>query len=275
MLRNLLDRIVGPIFAWRVVAAVVFASLLTGSADGQTNPTTRLASTPIVALALTHALKGDGTGCSAAELRTIVQKADLSILGTIGESRVVLAAVSGLCICGNVNCPYVVLQLDGARSTVLLDTYAYAVGVVGKERPLPNLREVAHDSALVSVTTTDAYRNGKYVGIDTQRIRGDTGESKPDSVPVRFALGSSSAVLIGRVSEGWYDQYTFAAAAGQRITIGGPAALTYSLSVKSSDKPIDLLPDLAVTLPKGGRYRLLVDGAGETEQAYRATITIH
>jgi hypothetical protein len=274
MSRNLLDSIVRPIVL-RVIAAFALASFLAGSAEGQTNPATRVATTPIVALALTHALEGDGTSCSAAELRAIVQKADVSILGTIGQSRVVLAAVSGVCICGNVNCPYVVLQLDGARSSVLLNTYAYAVGPVGKERPLPNLREVAHDSALVSVTTTDAYRNGKYVGIDTQRVRGDTGESKPDSVPVRFAPGSSSAVLSGRVSEGWYDQYTFAAAAGQRITVGGPAALTYSLSGESSDKPIDLLPGRAVTLPQGGRYRLLVDGAGEAEQAYRATITIH
>jgi hypothetical protein len=229
---------------------------------------------PILALALTHALSNDASGCSAAELRTVVQTANVSTLGTVGESRVILAAVSGLCICGNVNCPYVVLRLDGARSRVLLDTYAYDVSRLGNARPLPNLHEVAHDSALVSVTTTAAYRNGKYVAIDTQRVRGDTGESKPDTVPVRFVAGTTSAVVHGRVSEGWYDQYTFAAAAGQRITIAGRAALTYSLSVESSDQPIDLLPGHAVALPKGGRYRLLIDGADETEQPYRATITI-
>jgi hypothetical protein len=229
---------------------------------------------PIVALALAHALSNDASGCSAAELRTIVQKAEVSTLGTVGGSRVILAAVSGSCICGNVNCPYVVLRLDGARISVLLHTYGYAVGPFGNEGSLPNLREVAHDSALVSVTTTDAYRNGKYVAIDTQRVRGDTGEGKPDTVPIRFAAGTSSAVVNGRVSEGWYDQYTFAAAAGQRITIAGPAKLTYSLSVESSGQPIDLLPGHTITLPKGGRYRLLIDGADETEQPYRATITI-
>jgi len=183
--------------------------------------------------------------------------------------------VSGSCICGNVNCPYVVLRLDGDRGTVLLDTYAYSVEPAGTARPLPNLREVAHDSALVSVATTDAYRDGKYVVLDTQRVRGDTGESKPDTVPVRFAPGTSSAVVHGRISAGWYDQYTFAAAAGQRLTVTGPDALTYSLSVESSDRPIDVLPGHAVTLPTSGRYRLLVDGASDAEQAYRATITIH
>jgi hypothetical protein len=274
MLRNLLGCVVGPI-ARRVIAAFAFASFLAGSADGQTSPTIRALPTPIVALALTQALEGDGASCAAAELRAIVQKADVSILGTIGQSRVILASVGGSCICGNVNCPYVVLRLDGARSSVLLHTYAYEVGPFGKERPLPNLREVAHDSALVSVTTTDAYRNGKYVAVDTQRVRGDTGESKTDTIEVHFAPGTASAVVRGRVSEGWYDQYTFAAAAGQRITVGGPPALSYSLSVDSSGEPIDLRPGVAVTLPKSGRYRLLVDGAGDAEQAYRATITIH
>lgn len=229
---------------------------------------------PIVALALARALDSDGTGCSAAELHGIVQKADVSTLGTIDGSRVILAAVSGSCICGTVNCPYVVLRLDGARTSVLLHTYGYAVGPFGKARPLPNLREVTHDSALVSDVTTDAYRNGKYVAIDTQRVRGDTGESKPDTVPVRFAPGTTSAVVHGSVSEGWYDQYTFAAAAEQRITVGGPTRLTYTLSVESSDEPTELRPGRAVTLPKGGRYRLLVDGAGDAEEAYRATITI-
>jgi hypothetical protein len=137
------------------------------------------------------------------------------------------------------------------------------------------LHETAHDSALVSIATTDAYRNGKYVSIDTQRVRGDTGESKPDSVPVRFAPGASSAVLRGRVSEGWYDQYTFAAAAGQRVTVSGPAALTYPLSAEASDKPIaDLLSGQPVTLPKGARYRLLVNSDDQTERSYQATITI-
>jgi|GEM_PF-1032003 hypothetical protein len=253
--------------AWPVIIAFAFLSLLAGSADGQT--------TPRIGLALTHALNNDGTGCSPGELNAIVQKADITTLGTIGNSQVILAGVSGSCICGNVNCPYVVLRLDGARSSVLLDTYGYAVAPFGKERPLPNLREVAHDSALVSVTTIDAYRNGKYVAIDTQRVRGDTGESKPDTIPIQFAPGTTSATLHGRVSEGWYDQYTFAAAAGQRITVTGPAALSYSLSAESSDKSIELRPGLAVTLPKSGRYRLLVDGGGDTAQAYRATITIH
>jgi hypothetical protein len=250
-----------------IAATLALASLIAGPVNAQQNPTMQIA--------LAHALDGDGSGCSAAELRTIVQNADVKTLGYVANSRVVLAFASGSCICGNVNCPFVVLRLDGARSSVLLNTYAYAVTPSGKELPLPNLRESAHDSALVSIATTDTYRNGKYVAIDTQRVRGDSGESKPDSVPVRFAPGASSAVLRGRVSEGWYDQYTFAAAAGQRVTVSGPAALTYSLSAEASDKPIDLRSGQPITLPRGGQYRLLVDSDDQTERSYQATITIH
>ncbi len=245
---------------------LVFVMMRAGLADAQADPGTQVA--------LARALEGDGSGCSSADLRSIVQKADIKTLGHIGNARVVLAFASGSCICGNVNCPYVVLRLDGARSSVLLHTYAYSVTPSGKEQPLPNLHESAHDSALVSIATTDAYRNGKYVAIDTQRVRGDTGESKPDNIPLRFALGTSSAVVRGRVSAGWNDQYTFAAAAGQRFTVSGPAALTYSLTLEPSDKPIDLLAGQAITLPNGGRYRLTIDGADQAEQPYRATITI-
>lgn len=229
---------------------------------------------PVVALALRHVLSADAAGCSAAELRTIVQTADVSALGTIGRARVVLAGVSGSCICGNVNCPYVVLKLDGASSSVLLHTYAYSVEPFGKAQPLPNLQEAAHDSALVSVTTTDAFRNGRYAAVDVKRVRGDTGESKPDSVPVRFAQGTSSAVVHGRVSSGWYDQYAFAAGAGQHITVNGPAALSYSLSEDPAGQAVGLQPGRAVRLPHSGRYLLVVDGASETEEPYSATITI-
>jgi hypothetical protein len=249
-----------------LIAAFAFSLLLAGPADAQVDPA--------IQLGLAHALDGDGSGCSPAELRGIVQKADVKTLGMIGNSRVILAAVYGSCICGNVNCPFVALRLDGTRSSVLLNTYAYAVAPSGKQLPLPNLREAAHDSALVSIATTDAYRDGKYVAIDTQRVRGDNGESKPDTIPVHFAPGTSSAVVHGRISAGWYDQYTFDAAAGQRITVTGPDALEYSLSVESSDKPIALLPAHPATLPRSGRYRLMIESDDQAEQSYRATITI-
>lgn len=229
---------------------------------------------PLVALALSHALGADASGCSAAELRDVVRTADVSRLGRVNGHDVVLASVHGSCLCGNVNCPYLVLRLDGANATVLLDTYAFALTPAGTQKPLPDLRERAHDSALVSVETIDTYRNGTYVVQSTARVRGDTGESKPDRIPVHFAPGASSAVLHGYVSPGWEDIYTFSAAPGQHITITGPAGFDYSLQTNDEKSDLDLKPGIPTRLPKGGAYVLLVDGGTEAGQHYTLTITI-
>ncbi len=105
-------------------------------------------------------------------------------------------------------------------------------------------------------------------------MRGDTGERKPNAVPVHFAPGASSATLHGTVSRGWYDEYELVAAAGQRVTLAGPSALIYSLVRRGHEKSMDLRPGASLTLPMSGAYLLEIDSDGERGQAYRATITI-
>jgi hypothetical protein len=209
--------------------------------------------------ALTRELHGElASGCSASELRSIVHDTGFAKLGSLGSSSVVLADIHGSCLCGNVNCPYLVLRLDpDGASQVLLSTYAYDVHAVGNAQPLPDLHETAHDSALVSVETTDAFRGANYIAVATSRVRGDTGATKPDRMPIRFAPGASSAVLTGRISAGWYDTYTFAARRGQRVTIASsrlPPGTTFSLN------------------PAGGERS--IETAGTTDRGYRATIAI-
>ena len=214
-------------------------------------------------------------GCTASELHGILRDADISALGTVGGRKVVLASPHGGCICGNVNCPFFVLRLDpGGASAVLLGTSGYGVEPVGRAQPLPNLREIAHDSALISDETLDTFRGGKYVAISTARVRSANGARKANRIPIRFAPGTSAATLTGTVSQGWYDEYALGAAPGQRITIGGPANLTYSLTSQAEARSIDLKPGVAAVLPAGGRYLLHIDGGSENEQTYRATVTI-
>jgi len=213
-------------------------------------------------VAVAHALADDfSPGCAANELRAAVRDASISTLGMVAGRKVVLASVESSCICGNVNCPFYVLRL-GAGNTP-----------AGHAAPLPNLREIAHDSALVSDETIDAFRDGKYVAIASARIRSDTGARKANAIPVHFAPGTSLAVLSGSVSEGWYDEYALVAARGQHITIAGPAGLNYELTNQTS-RPIALRPGVTVTLPAGGTWLLQVDGGGDSGQAYRATVTI-
>jgi hypothetical protein len=222
---------------------------------------------------------GDQMNCSATELASIVRAASIRPLSATAPRNVVLASVGGSCICGNVNCPYYVLQLgpDGA-SRVLLSTYAFDVHGFGDARPLPQLRESAHDSALVTVETIDAFIGGRYVPLSSTRVRGDTGERKADAIPIRFAPGTSSAVLTGHVSAGWYDEYAITAARGQHLTIEAPnvpAATTFGLIPRNgSGTPIDLTPGVAAVLPASGSYLLMVDTDSESRQTYRATVMI-
>lgn len=217
-------------------------------------------------------------GCTNAERQTVLRTADVSPLGATSGRRVVLVSAHGNCICGTVNCPYVVLRMapDGTAD-VLLNTFAYEVTPTGRAAPLPNLRELAHDSALVSDETIDAYRNGKYAVVSSARIRGDNGARKPNAVPVRFAAGTSSAVLSGGVSLGWYDEYALDAMAGQRITVSAvhaPGKLTFSLTGRANAYSIVLQPGVPAVLPRSGGYLLHVDGSGDNPEPYRATLTI-
>ena len=232
--------------------------------------------------ALRHAISGDlDAGCTGAELATIVDGAGLTTIGHVGGQRVVLANLQGACICGNVNCPYLVLQVNPALPTasrVLLSTYAYEVAPVGNARPLPNLRELAHDSALVSDETTDAFRTGRYISAAVYRVRGDTGQRKANEVPVHFAAGASSAPLTGRISAGWYDNYVFSAGKSQRLTISGvhgPTDITFGIVAhRGTGTAIDLTPGVPAVLPLSGDYTLHVDTGSQDDQAYRATVTI-
>jgi hypothetical protein len=226
-------------------------------------------------VAVAHALADEfAPSCSAAELRTAVRDAGISPLGTLAGRKVVLASVQSNCVCGNVNCPFYVLRLDaGGAPAVLLDTSAYGLTTVGHALPLPNLREIAHDSALISDETIDAFRDGKYVAIASARIRGDSGARKANAIPIHFMPGTSSATLTGSVSEGWYDEYALVAARGQHITIAGPSALVYELANQTGGS-IALKPGVPATLPASGTWLLHVDAEDEAARAYTATITI-
>ena len=216
-----------------------------------------------------------GDACTPPEVQRAISAADVRRLGRIGTDDVVLVALESSCMCGNVNCPWLVVRV-GAKTPVLLSTYAFAVDVVPGGEALPRLREHAHDSALVTDETLDAFRSGAYVPIRIERVRGDTGERKLDAVPVRFAAGASSAPLRGRVGIGWYDVYTFDAGAGQRLTLTGrdAASLALTLVAPADGGTIELHGGAAVALPRAGTYRLQIEGRDERETPYALTLAI-
>src|ERR1700693_3765067 len=229
--------------------------------------------------ALARAIDGDPDygACSAAQRQPAAAEADIRTLGQINGRNVVLAGVHASCVCGNVNCPWHVLRLDPGKPRVLFSTYAFQMDAIGTEKPLPKLRAQAHDSALVTDEATVAYQDGRYVTIETARVRGDTGARKPNDVPVRFAYGASSARLKGSVSLGWYDEYALAAAKGQRLMIDGIASqkkLSLTLFVPNSAQVVDVAPGVPVTLGSSGTFRLHVENGSEAGAPYALTLTI-
>lgn len=226
---------------------------------------------------LLHALAGETLtdGCSAAEQRAATASAAFTWLGRIDGSDVVLASVHGSCMCGQVNCPWFVLRLGGTPA-VLLSTIAFAVDPVRGAETLPRLRERSHDSALVTDETVDAFRGGRYVTLETARVRGDNGAHKPNAVPVRFVPGSS-ARLRGNVATGWYDEYAVVARRGQRLAIAGvqsPAHVEVTLFGPAESQPVDLRPGVPVTLKQSGTFLIHVDNDSENGAPYALTLSI-
>jgi len=232
-----------------------------------------LAAALSAAIAAAVASERIGDACTPAQVRQAVAAADTRRIGRIGGDDVVLVALESPCMCGNVNCPWLVVR-PGTKQPVLLSTYAFGVDVVPGSEALPRLREHAHDSALITDETLDAFRGGTYVAVRTERVRGDTGERKPDTIPVRFAAGASSAPLRGRAGIGWYDVYTFDAARGQRLVLSGRTTVTCTLTPPAGGEPLELRAGTAVTLPRTGTYRLQIEGRDEHETPYTLTLAI-
>jgi hypothetical protein len=228
--------------------------------------------------AVARALGADAGGaCSHAEVDAAVARADVRQLGTVGGDPVILAAIEAPCICGNVNCPWYVLRVEPSTSQVLLSTFAFAVNLERSNGPLPNLRERSHDSALITDETVDAFRNGHYVTVGSYRVRGDTGARKPDTLPVTFTPGASSARLSGTIMLGWDDAYVFDATKGQRLTIDDVSprtGLALELNSKPGSPSITVHPGTPVVLPLTSSYRLRVGTGSERDAPYALTLAI-
>jgi hypothetical protein len=233
----------------------------------------------IATLALLAALRADpdAGACRPEELRAAASAAEIRTLGRRNGADVVLAGVQASCLCGNVNCPWYVLQLSATPPAVLLATSGYAADVLARGGALPALRITAHDSALISNQTDYVERDGAYVQSAAWMVRGDTGARKPFDIPVRFAPGTSAAALRGSVSIDWGDTYTLRASRGQQLALANVHAgsgVAFSLTAPGDTHAQTLEPGAAVTLPVSGAYTLVVESERDEATPYAFTLTI-
>jgi len=238
-----------------------------------------LAAAPLDArhTAVLKAISGDSNamGCTPAQLRAVAMDADIRPLGRVGGDDVVVAHLSGGCLCGEHNCPVYALQLTAGTPHVLMSTFGYGLSTHAAA-PLPRIVVRAHDSALVIDEETYEFRGARYVEVASARVRGDTGARKSD-VAIRFAPGASSARVHGSASIGWYDAYTFDAAKGQRLLVDGvrsSAKLTLTLFGPGGTAFDTLRPGSPFVFPAAGRYQLHVDVSDEADVPYALTLAI-
>ena len=217
----------------------------------------------------------EGIACSPGQLRAALPNARFTPLGRLAGDEVVLASIGASCLCGAQNCPYLIVRL-GSRPRELFSTFGIDAKIVGPARPLAPVTFYAHDSALVAVEATAAFRDGAYAVVSSGRIRWSDNARKPDSMSVRFAAGGSSAHLHGTASLGWGDVYAFFAAAGQRVIVRDVASrANVSLTLfQVNGVPAELHANQAFVLPKSGEYRLDVDTDAEHDAAYALTLEI-
>ncbi len=137
-----------------------------------------LAAAPLDAryAALLIAIVSDGgeTGCPIAALRAEAADATIERVGRVNGNDVVVAHLSGGCLCGAHNCPVYALELTAGKPRILMTTFGYGVKTQA-DAPLPRIVVRSHDSAAISFEETYAYRGGRYVLAENARVNIDTG----------------------------------------------------------------------------------------------------
>ncbi len=200
--------------------------------------------------------------CMQQDAKTV--RAGVSVEAIASNPKLALVQLTAACVCGAQNCPFWVYRVDGGSAKHILDGFMIDISTVPRSSGPPDIVTMAHESALVLDGMRYSYRNGSYVTVDSWRIRSDTNARKPASVEVKFAPGTSSAHVTGAVSVGWGDIYTFAAAAGQRLTISSvsPASGIDVGLFADNKSPIQVdLSGRPIVLPAATTYLLTVDPA--------------
>jgi hypothetical protein len=182
----------------------------------------------------------------------------------------------GSCVCGNVNCKVAVFEREGDAYRSVLSGYAIRSDV----RPDGTAVITSHDSAAVVFRSTYRWNGKLYVAVKTEMVYVANNVAKPASRTVKFAPGTSSAMLSGnRIALGFEDRFDFDAASGQTVTLQlvKHDSLFGSFSVLRDDATIGRAErgSLVAKLPASGTYHVVVEGGGDGSfSAYALRLTI-
>ena len=187
------------------------------------------------------------------------------------------ATGGGPCLDGAANIGLFGYVASGPRYRRVLSTYE----IRSTFRPDGTAVIDAHDSVFVSVRTMYRFDGTSYRKGKSEYLYEPTGETKPISVPVHFANGTSSATVSGKVRAGFADVYTLDARSGQTMTVTAHATsgTLGDLQIFTADGHVQLSNGSSMSwhgkLPQSGGYRITIDAfADENNRPATYTITI-
>jgi hypothetical protein len=189
------------------------------------------------------------------------------------------ASGGGPCLNGAANIGLFGYVASGPAYRRVLSTYA----IRWKFRPDGTAVIDGHDSAAVSVRTMYTFDGTSYRQGKSEYLYEPTGETKPMSVPVHFANGTSSATVSGKVRAGFGDTYTLEAQAGQTLTVRAHATsgTLGDLQIFSSDDQVQLANGSSMSwrgkLPQSGTYKITIDALADDNNSpatYTMTIAV-
>jgi hypothetical protein len=205
----------------------------------------------------------------------VAENFDLTHVTLTNGKRMSVVSGGGSCVCGNANCKIVVFAQTGGSYHPVLSDY----GIDWKVRPDGTAVVTSHDSAAVVYRTSYRWKSNEYAVIARDMIYLPNNVVKPVSRNIAFAPNASSTVIRGdKVALGFEDVWTFAARAGQTLTITLIDRNSHfgSFSVRDDAATIGTSNSgkLYVVLPRSGRYELTVEGSDESFATYALSVNI-
>jgi hypothetical protein len=201
---------------------------------------------------------------------------ELARVALTNGPRMIVVTGGGSCVCGNANCKIVVFEQTGDSYRPVLSDY----GIDWKVRPDGTAVVTSHDSAAVVYRTSYRWKTNGYAVSARDMIYLPNNVVKPVSRNIIFAPNTFSTVIRGdKVTLGFEDVWTFAAHAGQTLTL---AVVDHdrhfgSFSVRDDTSSVGAANSgtLHIVLPRSGRYEITVEGADDSFATYTLSVRIH
>lgn len=199
-----------------------------------------------------------------------------------GKPEYVLTANSE-CGCGEANCSQWIYRQGQSRWELILETAGYDLAAnPASHNGYRDVDVASRDNAAIIDHLHYVFNGRRYAQSEGAKENLETGQIKADARRVRFAKGTSSAIVTGSADVGFGDSWMLGAGKGQTMHLalqpvkkGDPVVMTL-LGPQSAGGHViaDRVKQWSGVLPASGDYTILVDTEGDRRAAYGLTVGI-